>query len=91
MSDHSDTQKTPPIFKRRSSGENSQVPLFPSLELNVNASSGSHIDVIAKDAVEMSKHFNMNINLILDRCEIFVVPNMTTEQEIIDEFKSFTK
>ena len=63
-------------------------PLFPSLELNVTVSSGSHIDAVAKDAVAMSHRFNVCLNVIFDRCEIYVVPNQTTEQEIVDEFKA---
>lgn len=71
-------------------GQNSGLPLFPSLELNVNVSPGAHIETAAKDAVAMSNLFSMNLNVIFDRCEIFVVPNMTTEQEIIDEFMEIT-
>jgi hypothetical protein len=62
--------------------------MITSLSIKVEVNSGSHINGVAKDAVELCKKLNCGLLLEFDRCEVMVVYD-TTEQEIIDEFKEY--
>jgi len=64
--------------------------MITSIAIDIEVLSGQHISKVADDAMELVNKLQLPLNLKFDRGESLVLPDLTTREEIVEEFRELT-